>query len=80
MLKLMAPPSPSADVSRVTTGIGKLIDYVSVIATIPTNYKPLAGVVCVGGSEAWTYGQNKTITHIDMHGAVRDTDMSKLAK
>ena len=73
MLKLMSPPSSSADISRVTTGIVKLIDQVSVIATIPTNYKPLAGVVCVGGSEAWTYGQNKTITHIDMHGAVRDT-------
>ena len=73
MLKLMSPPSPSADVSHLTTGRGKLIDQVSVIATIPTNYKPLAGVVCVGGSEAWTYGQNKTITHIDMHGAVRDT-------
>ena len=45
MLKLMSPPSPSADISSVTTGIGKLMDQVSVIATIPTNYKPLTGVV-----------------------------------
>ena len=73
MLKLMSPPSPSADVSRVTTGIGKLIDQVSVIATIPTNYKPLAGVVCVGGAEGWIFEQTKTITHIDIHGTVRDT-------
>nr|XP_022303442.1 uncharacterized protein LOC111111010 [Crassostrea virginica] len=72
-LKHMSPPSPSADVSRLTTGIGKLMDQVRVIATIPTNYKPLSGVACVGEAEAWIYGNNKTITRIDIHGAVRDT-------
>ncbi|XP_078330464.1 uncharacterized protein LOC144624504 [Crassostrea virginica] len=74
-LKQISPPScsPSADVSRLTTGIGKLMDQVSVIATIPTNYKPLAGVVCEGGAEAWIFGDNTTITRIDMHGTVRDT-------
>ena len=45
---------------------------VRVIATIPT-CKPLLGVACVGGAEAWIYGDNKTITRIDIHGAVRDT-------
>ncbi|XP_078328799.1 uncharacterized protein LOC111111908 [Crassostrea virginica] len=72
-LKHMSPPSPSADVSRLTTGIGKLMDQVRVIATIPTNYKPLYGVACVGEAEAWIYGLNETITRIDIHGAVRDT-------
>ncbi|XP_078328787.1 uncharacterized protein LOC111111010 [Crassostrea virginica] len=72
-LKHMSPPSPSADVSRLTTGIGKLMDQVRVIATIPTNYKPLYGVACVGEAEAWIYGNNKTITRIDIHGTVRDT-------
>ncbi|XP_022303722.2 uncharacterized protein LOC111111184 [Crassostrea virginica] len=72
-LKQMSQPSPSADVSRLTTGIGKLMDQVRVIATIPTNYKPLYGVACVGGKEAWIYGKKKTITRIDIHGAVRDT-------
>nr|XP_022303445.1 uncharacterized protein LOC111111012 [Crassostrea virginica] len=70
-LKQMSPPSPSADVSRLTTGIGKLMGQV--IATIPTNYKPLYGVACVGVAEAWIYGQNKTISRIDIHGTVRDT-------
>ncbi|XP_078330451.1 uncharacterized protein LOC144624495 [Crassostrea virginica] len=69
----MSPPSPSANVSLLTTGIGKLMDQVRVIATIPTNYKPLYGVACVGGAEAWIYGQNKTITRIDINGTVRDT-------
>ncbi|XP_078328795.1 uncharacterized protein LOC144623831 [Crassostrea virginica] len=71
-LNQMSPPSPSADVSRLTTGIGKLMDQVRVIATIPTNYKTLYGVACVGESEAWFYGNNKTITRIDIHGTVRD--------
>ncbi|XP_078330465.1 uncharacterized protein LOC144624505 [Crassostrea virginica] len=70
-LKQMSPPSPSADVSRLTTG--KLMDQVRVIATIPTNYKPLRGVPCVGGAEAWIFGKKQTITRIDIHGAVRDT-------
>nr|XP_022311986.1 tripartite motif-containing protein 3-like isoform X2 [Crassostrea virginica]XP_022311987.1 tripartite motif-containing protein 3-like isoform X2 [Crassostrea virginica]XP_022311988.1 tripartite motif-containing protein 3-like isoform X2 [Crassostrea virginica] len=72
-LKQMSPPSPSADVSRLTTGIGKLMDQVRVIATIATNYKPLFGFACVGGAEAWIYGLNETITRIDIHGTVRDT-------
>ncbi|XP_078328801.1 uncharacterized protein LOC144623836 [Crassostrea virginica] len=69
----MSPPSPSADVSHLTTGIGKLMDQVRVIATIPTNYISSHGVACVGGTETWIFGQNKTITRIDMHGTVRDT-------
>nr|XP_022307781.1 uncharacterized protein LOC111113782 [Crassostrea virginica] len=69
----MSQPSPSADVSHLTTGIGKLMDKVRVIATIPTNYKPLRGVACVGVAEACIYGNNKTITRIDIHGTVRDT-------
>ncbi|XP_022310742.2 uncharacterized protein LOC111116051 [Crassostrea virginica] len=72
-LKHISPPSPSADVSRLTIGIGKLTDQVSVIATIPTNYKPLFGVACVGEAEAWILGNNKTIKRIDIHGTVRDT-------
>ena len=44
----MSPPIPSADVSRLTTAIGNLMDQDRFIATIPTNYKPLFGVACVG--------------------------------
>ncbi|XP_078328825.1 uncharacterized protein LOC144623852 [Crassostrea virginica] len=72
-LKQMSQPSPSADVSHLTTGIGKLMDEVRVIATIPTNYKPLLDAVCIGGTEAWIFGEKKTITRIDIHGTVRDT-------
>ena len=72
-LKQMSQPSPSTDVSHLTTGIGKLMDKVSIIATIPTNYKPLFDVACVRGAEAWIIGKNKIITRIDIHGAVRDT-------
>ncbi|XP_078330463.1 uncharacterized protein LOC144624503 [Crassostrea virginica] len=72
-LKQMSPPSPSADVSRLTTRIGKLMYHVRVIATIPTIYKPLYGVACVGEAEAWIHGNNQTITRIDIHGTVRDT-------
>ncbi|XP_078328828.1 uncharacterized protein LOC111113786 [Crassostrea virginica] len=69
----MSQPSPSADDSRLRTGLGKLMGQVSVIATIPTNYKPLLGVACVGEAETWIYGNNKTITRTDIHGTVRDT-------
>nr|XP_022311433.1 uncharacterized protein LOC111116737 [Crassostrea virginica] len=73
ILKQMSQPSLSTDVSRLTTGFGLLMDKVRVIATIPTTYDLLCGVACVGEAEAWIYGRNKTITRIDIHGAVKDT-------
>nr|XP_022312552.1 tripartite motif-containing protein 2-like [Crassostrea virginica] len=72
-LKEMSQSSLSADVSRLTTGIAKLMDKARVIATIPTTYYPLWGVSCVGEAEAWILGENKTITRIDIHGVVKDT-------
>nr|XP_022311684.1 tripartite motif-containing protein 3-like [Crassostrea virginica]XP_022311685.1 tripartite motif-containing protein 3-like [Crassostrea virginica]XP_022311686.1 tripartite motif-containing protein 3-like [Crassostrea virginica] len=72
-LKQMSQPSLSTDVSHLTTGIGKLMDKIRVIATIPTTYIPLYGIACVEEVEAWIYGNNKTITRIDIHGAVKDT-------
>ncbi|XP_078328076.1 uncharacterized protein LOC144623515 [Crassostrea virginica] len=72
-LKQMSPPSPSADVSRLSTGIGKLMNQVRVIATIFTNSIPLYGFACIGGTEAWIFGENKNITRIDIQGKVRDT-------
>ncbi|XP_078330457.1 uncharacterized protein LOC144624499 [Crassostrea virginica] len=72
-LKQIFQPSSSADVFRLKTGIGKLMNQVSVIATIPTNYNPLLGVACVGGARAWIKGNNKTITRIDINGTVRET-------
>nr|XP_022312068.1 uncharacterized protein LOC111117298 [Crassostrea virginica]XP_022312069.1 uncharacterized protein LOC111117298 [Crassostrea virginica] len=72
-LKEMSQPSLSTGGSHLTTGIGKLMDKVRVIATIPTTYKPLHAVACVGEAEAWIYGKNKTITDIDIHGTVKFT-------
>ncbi|XP_078330870.1 uncharacterized protein LOC144624775 [Crassostrea virginica] len=72
-LKEMSQPSLSTNVSRLTTEIGELMDKVRVIATIPTTYNPLLGVACVGEAEAWIYGENKTITRIDIQGTVRET-------
>ncbi|XP_078330165.1 uncharacterized protein LOC111116726 isoform X3 [Crassostrea virginica] len=71
-LKHMSQPSLSTDVSRLTTIIGKLMDIVTVIATIPITYSGLLGVVCVGEAGAWIYGDYKNITRIDMHGTVKD--------
>ena len=62
-LKQMLQTNLSTDVSRLTTGIGELMDKVRVIATIPTTYIPLCGVDCFGEAEAWIYGKIKTITH-----------------
>ena len=72
ILKVMSQPILSTDVSRLTTGIGNM-DQVKVIATIHTTNNPLWGVTCVGEAEAWIYGANKTITRIDIHGALKDT-------
>ena len=72
-LKQFSQLSLSVNVSCLATAIGKLMDQVRVIATIPTNHKRLLGVACVGGAEAWIYGNNKTIIRIDIHGTVRDT-------
>nr|XP_022311816.1 tripartite motif-containing protein 3-like [Crassostrea virginica] len=72
-LKAMSQPNISTDVSRLTTGIGELMDKVRVIATIPTTRNPLDGIACVGEAEAWLLGESETITRIDIHGTVRDT-------
>ncbi|XP_048766566.2 E3 ubiquitin-protein ligase TRIM71-like [Ostrea edulis] len=53
--------------------IRKLLDKVSVIATIPTEVNPLFHVACVGVDEAWVSGEDKTIRRVDIHGSVRDT-------
>ncbi|XP_078327994.1 uncharacterized protein LOC144623458 [Crassostrea virginica] len=73
----MSEPILYTDVSRLTTGIGKLMDKVRVIATIPTTCKLLYGVACVGEVEAWIFGDNETITRIDIHGAVKVTVTTK---
>ncbi|XP_022311816.2 uncharacterized protein LOC111117043 [Crassostrea virginica] len=72
-LKEMSQPNLSTDVSRLTTGIGELMDKVRVIATIPTTRNYLDGIACVGEAEAWLFGESETITRIDIHGAVKDT-------
>lgn len=43
------------------------------IAVIPTGYKPLRRMVCMGDNEAWIIGSNKTITRVDIHGSVKET-------
>nr|XP_022312099.1 uncharacterized protein LOC111117325 isoform X2 [Crassostrea virginica] len=60
-------------IHEIVPFLGELMDKVRVIATIPTNYTSLYGIACVGGAEAWIYGNNKTITRIDIHGALKDT-------
>nr|XP_022311421.1 uncharacterized protein LOC111116726 [Crassostrea virginica]XP_022311422.1 uncharacterized protein LOC111116726 [Crassostrea virginica] len=72
-LKEMSQPTLSTDVSRLTTGIGKLMDNVRIIATFPTTYNPLYGIACVEELEAWIYGENEIITRIDLYGGVKDT-------
>ena len=60
---------PSLDDSRTRN----ILDKVRIITTIPTPYEPLDGVVCVGEAEAWVYGDNETITRIDIHGIMWNT-------
>ncbi|XP_078327854.1 uncharacterized protein LOC144623331 [Crassostrea virginica] len=45
----------------------------SVIATIQTSYNVLGGVECIGDAEAWIFGNNNTITQIDIDGTVKET-------
>ena len=60
---------PSLDDSRTRN----ILDKVRIITTIPTPYEPLDGVVCVGEAEAWVYGDNETITRIDIDGIMWNT-------
>ena len=60
-LKEMSLSSLSADVSRLTTGIAKLMDKARVIATIPTTYYPLWGVSCVGEQKLGFWEKTKPL-------------------
>ena len=51
----------------------QLKDKARLIATIPTDYKNVFDVACVGDSEAWIRGNNCNITRIDIHGTLKDT-------
>nr|XP_022312161.1 tripartite motif-containing protein 3-like [Crassostrea virginica] len=51
----------------------QLKDKARLIATIPTDYKNVFDVACVGDSEAWIRGNNSNITRIDIHGTLKDT-------
>ena len=73
ILKQFPQTSLRADISRMTKTIGELKDQARLIATIPTDYEYLYDVVCVGDAEAWIRGNNRNITRIDIHGAVKDT-------
>ncbi|XP_062587337.1 uncharacterized protein LOC134248976 [Saccostrea cucullata] len=43
-----------------------------VIATIPTEVKPLLTVVCVGADKAWISGKDTAIYCVDIHGSVQE--------
>ncbi|XP_022312161.2 uncharacterized protein LOC111117358 [Crassostrea virginica] len=51
----------------------QLKDKARLIATIPTDYKNVFDVACVGDSEAWIRGNNSNITRIDIHGTLKNT-------
>ena len=72
-LKQMSQSSLSVGASRLTTGIGELMEKVRVIATIPNTFIPLWDVACVGEAEVWIHGTQKFIFRIDIHGTVRET-------
>ena len=69
----MSKPTLSADVCLSTSGTVELMDQVRVIAIIGTSYEPLNGVACVGEAEAWVFGEDRTISRIDIHGSVKNT-------
>ena len=73
ILKQLPQNSLPDDVFHSTKRIWEVNENASIIATIPTDYKNVLGVACVGDAEAWISGNNRTITRVDIHGIVKDT-------
>jgi hypothetical protein len=54
------------------SSLNALLDKARIIATIPTEIKPLVGVACVGSDEAWVRGiHHKSISRFDIQGTVQ---------
>ena len=73
ILKRLLQTSLPSDVSRLTNTLEELKDKARVVATIPTDFKSLLGVACVGDTEAWIHKDKTTITRIDINGTEKDT-------
>ena len=80
ILKQLLQTSLLADVSRLTKTIEEQMDKARVVATIPTDFKCLLGVACVGDAEAWIHKDKTTITRIDINGTVKDTFITTYQK
>nr|XP_022306312.1 tripartite motif-containing protein 2-like [Crassostrea virginica] len=76
ILKQFPQTSLRVDISCMTKTIGELKDQARLIATIPTDCQNVLDVACVGDAEAWIRGNDRNITRIDIHGAVKDTVFS----
>ncbi|XP_062584840.1 uncharacterized protein LOC134246483 [Saccostrea cucullata] len=63
--------SPTDEVSHLS--MRELLDKARVIATIPTEVKPLRSVACVGIDEAWVCGSDKVMRLVDIHGSLQES-------
>jgi hypothetical protein len=61
----------SSDISETSTR--ELLDKAREIVILPTKFKPLYHIACMGVDDVWTGGQNKTIKRLDGAGSVLDT-------
>ncbi|XP_061179541.1 E3 ubiquitin-protein ligase TRIM71-like [Saccostrea echinata] len=52
--------------------VKQILENVEVIASIPSEMKPLGSVICVETNEAWVCSSDKTLKRIDIHGSVKD--------
>jgi hypothetical protein len=56
-----------------TSSLSTLLDKAKIIATIPTEVKPLHNIACKGVDEAWVSGRDKIIRRVGIHKTVRNS-------
>nr|XP_022293307.1 uncharacterized protein LOC111103949 isoform X1 [Crassostrea virginica] len=72
MTATLTLPAMRKSPDQITTSSKESFDKAKIVASFPTECRPLGKITCFGSEDAWICGENQEITRIDIHGYVQD--------